>query len=832
MNDPRVEKQPPVPPFVQFCCAAIPQVFDDSLSYYEALCAMWKYLDETRQVVNNNATVTEEQIALYDALKEYVDHYFDNLDVQQEINNKLDQMVQDGSFEPLLNVVFTDYYNQLKDYTDSQLDSKVDKNGTGQITVNNLSQSVKEMMTGGSVAVVGVNSVGTENIINSSINYNQLSTNGKNGAAGYTQKKILNLNWEQGTRHNNGSLSPSDNTIVITEPIDLSVGMEIKVNDGYTAIIYYYDDGTHYFWTGWKQITQLIGSNIADEWLENDVYISVRKSDSSDLTPSEGLDALTVTELQTVTKSGYAGLDSDLQKLVLGKSASIKIKDVVSYGSPLITTINNFGYSNGAIGIQTINRAWLETPIYLPVGTTVTTTSDWAFILIKGNTRYTTSKQYVPNSYTDSYTVENDDYYYIVFKDANDADIGATGNNFLNDLTIQLPNTTAGGEKVVYVSGLGNDSTGDGSKANPFRQITKAITDGGKTIICESGYKYNNLNLANVSNIHIIGSMPTYNTSNKVQVKPYFDNSVELTGNTLDSGKIKIAYVAEEDTDMYDCLVAKTKPLKDSASTRSDGYYCTIFSEGDKDTSHRYIPVLTQDDTAGHFYYDGSYIYINPYSDNDVDTAYLLIDTALESQHTLVNLSQCHNITFENFIFKHGSSYLLRGVKCTGLSVKACEFKGSSQADNLAVLDSDVDVNTCVSYLARNDGYNFHGFGTSVVTKCIGCNCFDDGISHHDKCTHTIIGGEYYGNNKGGISSPTYGCSSDIIGAYTHHNNNYGIMSSSDTTHGDSYVNLNGNLSVYNNIGISLNKVKGVALNNRVTNNTTNIVNNSDVVIY
>ena len=102
MNDPKVEKQPPVPPFVQFCCAAIPQVFDDSLSYYEAVCAMWKYLDETVKVINNNALVTEDFIAKVEELKSYVEHYFDNLDVQEEINNKLDQMVEDGTLQEII----------------------------------------------------------------------------------------------------------------------------------------------------------------------------------------------------------------------------------------------------------------------------------------------------------------------------------------------------------------------------------------------------------------------------------------------------------------------------------------------------------------------------------------------------------------------------------------------------------------------------------------------------------------------------------------------------------------------------------------------------------
>ena len=36
------------------------------------------------------------------ALKEYVENYFDNLDIQDEINNKIDEMVEDGTFEILL----------------------------------------------------------------------------------------------------------------------------------------------------------------------------------------------------------------------------------------------------------------------------------------------------------------------------------------------------------------------------------------------------------------------------------------------------------------------------------------------------------------------------------------------------------------------------------------------------------------------------------------------------------------------------------------------------------------------------------------------------------
>lgn len=102
MSD-NIEKAPNVPPFVTFVTSAVPMVFDNSMSYYEALCALWKWLqDDVIDVINNNASVTDQYITLTNELKEFVENYFDNLDVQQEINNKLDQMTQDGSLSTLI----------------------------------------------------------------------------------------------------------------------------------------------------------------------------------------------------------------------------------------------------------------------------------------------------------------------------------------------------------------------------------------------------------------------------------------------------------------------------------------------------------------------------------------------------------------------------------------------------------------------------------------------------------------------------------------------------------------------------------------------------------
>lgn len=103
MTEDKPDRMPNVPPFVKFVASAVPMVFDNSLSYYEALCALWKYVQGMTDVINNNATLEEEYIIKFNELKSFVDNYFDNLDVQEEINNKLDAMVEDGTLPELIN---------------------------------------------------------------------------------------------------------------------------------------------------------------------------------------------------------------------------------------------------------------------------------------------------------------------------------------------------------------------------------------------------------------------------------------------------------------------------------------------------------------------------------------------------------------------------------------------------------------------------------------------------------------------------------------------------------------------------------------------------------
>lgn len=83
-----------LPPFKRLCVTIgnLPSSYVDSMSYYE--CVMWlcKYLQEkVVPAINENAEAVNELI-----------NWFNNLDVQEEINNKLDEMAESGQLEEII----------------------------------------------------------------------------------------------------------------------------------------------------------------------------------------------------------------------------------------------------------------------------------------------------------------------------------------------------------------------------------------------------------------------------------------------------------------------------------------------------------------------------------------------------------------------------------------------------------------------------------------------------------------------------------------------------------------------------------------------------------
>lgn len=81
--------------FKRWVHKVLPAVYDESLSYYELLC---KVIAKLNEVINQSNDVAEG----LEQLKNYVDTYFDNLDIQEEINNKLDEMAESGELAEII----------------------------------------------------------------------------------------------------------------------------------------------------------------------------------------------------------------------------------------------------------------------------------------------------------------------------------------------------------------------------------------------------------------------------------------------------------------------------------------------------------------------------------------------------------------------------------------------------------------------------------------------------------------------------------------------------------------------------------------------------------
>lgn len=94
-----------VTPLKKICMTIgeLPTSYLETMTYYEMLVWFTNFLrDNIIPTVNNNAEAVHELQILFVKLQDYVNNYFDNLDVQEEINNKLDNMLESGQLEQII----------------------------------------------------------------------------------------------------------------------------------------------------------------------------------------------------------------------------------------------------------------------------------------------------------------------------------------------------------------------------------------------------------------------------------------------------------------------------------------------------------------------------------------------------------------------------------------------------------------------------------------------------------------------------------------------------------------------------------------------------------
>ena len=132
----------------------LPSSFYSSMSYYESMVWLYEYLKNTViPTVNNNGEAVEElqekYIDLKDAfetLESYIENYFNNLDVQQEINNKLDEMAEDGTLTNLIKNYIDPLYSAYEDRVDLKLSQQDDEISNFKSSVNSSIDTIESQV--------------------------------------------------------------------------------------------------------------------------------------------------------------------------------------------------------------------------------------------------------------------------------------------------------------------------------------------------------------------------------------------------------------------------------------------------------------------------------------------------------------------------------------------------------------------------------------------------------------------------------------------------------------------------------------------------------------
>lgn len=105
MSDKKDFKYINLSPFKWFCLNNFPflEADFDALNDYQLFCKLGKKMNDLITKMNELGIETENLSKGFTDLQTYINNYFDNLDVQEEINTKLNEMAESGELQDIIN---------------------------------------------------------------------------------------------------------------------------------------------------------------------------------------------------------------------------------------------------------------------------------------------------------------------------------------------------------------------------------------------------------------------------------------------------------------------------------------------------------------------------------------------------------------------------------------------------------------------------------------------------------------------------------------------------------------------------------------------------------
>ena len=132
-----------------WCQKVLPLVYDDSLSYYELLCKVVDYLNKTISDLQLSVSELEKLKTDFSALVEYVNTYFNDLDITEAVHGAIDNMADSGE----LLTIMTPYLNETTENITIRLDAQDNKIDDVESDVDEIDAYTTEQISGMNTAI-------------------------------------------------------------------------------------------------------------------------------------------------------------------------------------------------------------------------------------------------------------------------------------------------------------------------------------------------------------------------------------------------------------------------------------------------------------------------------------------------------------------------------------------------------------------------------------------------------------------------------------------------------------------------------------------------------